>query len=439
LVELHLVDLLIGFNANFESDALTEGVSVRSTEAHVDQVFLFAGHELVVDLQRNGKFDGLVSSNRVGDRNVRNLNGHGFGVTFTRIVHTEEATLFPGPLSAIQGFKFSKGGLAGLDDKDFIMLALENGAFGFPGTLSVTSLEEVFNGAFWEIESSVLGKLGHILGFETLGLHELLHAVSPAAFRPILAVLAPVVAFALLHLFTHVFEELHLRLDDIDGHVDATLLGKVSDLLRGDILFFHELGYNFEPSTRAEAVAARSAVFLLFAFGVFLKSLHFFLDDLKRHVDSSVLSHLLDVLRSCVLLLHELVENFHPGLGAKMLTVSPRTVTVMSAATTSSEAAAMATSVSVTSLSLLRLLWFFSWKDCDHNCRNFTWVTDLKEGVRVLHALLACTAEIKVLAYAAFVTDSFDGVFVTAVTSSHVLNFVVSSDILEFIWLISVN
>lgn len=54
-------------------------------------------------------------------------------------------------------------------------------------------------------------------------------------------------------------------------------------------------------------------------------------------------------------------------------------------------------------------------KDGHHDHRALSWAADLEEWVRMVHALLACAAVVKVLENAALVADAFDGIDIAAI------------------------
>merc|ERR1719498_70938 len=87
------------------------------------------------------------------------------------------------------------------------------------------------------------------------------------------------------------------------------------------------------------------------------------LDELKRHVESSFLRHLVDFFGFNILLLDEGFKNSEPFAGSSMRH-------------------AVATSSALALAAVILFLFSFFWKDGDHHDRVLIRSVDLQEGVR---------------------------------------------------------
>lgn len=175
-VELHLVDLFGNFgssNDHLEGEAFSEGVSLRSAEAHVYLVLVSRGREATVDGEGNGELEGLVSSDVEGDLNSYWLNRHvGLFISMLGVVHAKEASLLPRPLGSVLDFDLSKLGLSG-EDGHGVFVVVVDGLSAFVLPLSA---------AFAAHHShELLAHSHHVLGgalFIGVSTHELLHHFS---------------------------------------------------------------------------------------------------------------------------------------------------------------------------------------------------------------------------------------------------------------------
>jgi len=180
-VEGHLVDWLGNFRSsdhNLEGEALSEGVSMRSSEAHMDLVFGGRGGEVSMDGEGDSQLEGLVASNSEGDINSDGLDRHvGLFVSLLGVIKSEEASLLPGPLSSVLDLNFSKGSLSRHDVHD-LLVVLVNGLSAFVLPLAAAL-------AFTHHSHEFLAHSHHVFGLAFGGLvaHELLHHLSRVESR----------------------------------------------------------------------------------------------------------------------------------------------------------------------------------------------------------------------------------------------------------------
>jgi len=323
-VELHLVDLFGHFGSsddNLEGEALSESVSLRSTEAHVDGMLSSRGREVGVYSHGDGELEGLVARNVEGDINSDGLNGHvGLFISVLGIIHTEEASLLPGPLSSVLDLNLSEGSLSREDSHDSSVVLVDGlGTFVFPLT---TAFAPVFVGTTHH-SHELLAHSHHVLGFAfgSFVSHKLFHHIGGVES----------VLFALsLHLGTH------LRVHELTHHfhgVEGRLLFRFL-LFGGLLLLFlllslvvlavsshflttfggHELFHHLAHHASAFAISHR--LFPVFALlDPFGHLVELFLDLLDGHIVTSFLGHLMNFLSGDVLLVDELLEELHVSHG----------------------------------------------------------------------------------------------------------------------------
>lgn len=264
-VEGHLVDWLGNFGSsdhNLEGEALSESVSMRSTEAHVDVVLSGRGGEVSMDGEGDSQLEGLVASDSEGDIDSDGLNRHvGLFISLLGIIQAEEASLLPGPLSSVLDLNFGKGSLSRHDVHD-LLVVLVNGlsAFVLPLTTAL---------AFTHHSHEFLTHSHHVFGlaFGSLVTHELLHhlfGVESRLFALGFHVSATLGVHELVH-HLHRVEGLGLffRLLLLSGLLFSLLLGAEFGLHLFSELRIHEFLHHF--SHHAAALAFSHLLFPLLA------------------------------------------------------------------------------------------------------------------------------------------------------------------------------
>lgn len=189
-VELHLVDLSARVGkAHLEGDSVAESVSMGTAETEVNVVDFTIGDTVVVYLERHFDLELLLASDSESDWHVDHLDREhgGFFLALLGVIHAEEDTSFPRPVSAVLDPYLLEDSLTGSNIVYLLCgLGPANGTLLLPLATATTPLvlavalaEHLGELVVGELEAVFFKLLLDLFSLNALGIHESFEHVLP--------------------------------------------------------------------------------------------------------------------------------------------------------------------------------------------------------------------------------------------------------------------